>query len=71
MYTHTHIYKIDHFSIRLKLTQYSTCGYQRGQGGDVEGQTGGLGWAYAHWGPWNDWPTGTCCKAQGSLLSIL
>lgn len=27
--------------------------------------------AYAHWGTWNDWPAGTCYRAQGTLLNIL
>ena len=31
----------------------------------------GLGLAYAHWGVWNDWPTGTWCIAQWILPNIL
>ena len=42
----------------------------KGTGGG-EGQTGGLGLAYAHCGIWNDWPMGTCYKAQRTLLNIL
>ena len=45
-----------------------TYGYQRGQ---VGGWIGGLGLAYAHCGIWNDWPTETCCVAQGTLPNIL
>ena len=29
------------------------------------------GLAYAHYGVWNDWPTGTCCIAQRTLPNIL
>ena len=49
-----------------------TYGYQRQQvwGGRRDG-LGSLGLAYAHWGIWNDYPTGTCCIAQGTLLNIL
>ena len=36
-----------------------------------KGLTWGWGLAYAHCGIWNDWPTGTCCIAQGTLLNIL
>ena len=47
---------------------WKTYSYQRGQVGlGEEGWTGGLGLAYAHWGLWNDWPTATCCRAQGTL----
>ena len=31
----------------------------------------GFGIAYAHGGVLNDWPKGTCCIAQGTLLNIL
>ena len=30
----------------------------KGTGGGGEGWTSGFGMAYAHWGKWNDWPTG-------------
>ena len=36
-----------------------------------EGWTGGWGLAHAHRGIHNDWPTGTCCAAQGTLPNIL
>ena len=36
-----------------------------------EGWTGGLGLAYEHCGLWNDWPMGTCCIVQGTLINIL
>ena len=42
----------------------------KGTGGG-ERWTRGLGLAYAHIGLWNDWPTGTCCKAQSTLANIL
>ena len=36
---------------------------------------GGMEWglrsADTHWGLWNDWSTGTCCIAQGTLPNIL
>ena len=47
-----------------------TYSYQRGQVG-VGRWTGGLGLARAYWGLWNDWPTGTCCGAGGTLPNIL
>ena len=50
---------------------WKTDGYQRGQVGDGEKWTWGLGLAFAHWGIWNDWPTGTCCVAQRTLPSNL
>ena len=43
--------------------------YQREWWG--EGWTGGLGSAHAPWGVWNDWPTGTCSVAQGTLPHVL
>jgi len=46
-----------------------TCGHQRGQMG--QRWTGGMGLASSHWGLWNDWATGTCCPAQGTLPIIL
>ena len=33
--------------------------------------TGGLGLTCAPCGIWNDWPTGTCSIAQGTLPNIL
>jgi len=33
--------------------------------------TRGSGLAYAHCGKWNDWPTGACCIAWGTLPNIL
>ena len=39
--------------------------------GEREGIIGGMGLSYAHCGIWNDWPTGTCCIAQGILPNIL
>ena len=45
--------------------------YQSGQVEEGEGWTGGLGLAYVHCGIWNDWPTATCCIAQGTLHNIL
>ena len=39
--------------------------------GTGKGGTGVLGLAYAHGGIWNHWPGGTCCMAQGTLLSVL
>ena len=32
---------------------------------------GGLGLTYVPSGIWNDWPPGTCCIAQSTLLNIL
>ena len=46
-----------------------TKGDRLGEG--EEEWTGGLGLAYAHHGIWNDWPTGTCCIAQGILPNVL
>ena len=34
------------------------------------GWAGGIGLASAHCGLWNDWPAGTCCRAQGALPNI-
>jgi len=39
-----------------------------GGGGGIDR---GLGLAYAHWGLWNNWPMGTCCRAQRTLPNIL
>ena len=38
---------------------------------DRRGGGRGVRLAHAPWGPWNDWPTGTCCPAQGTLPRIL
>ena len=43
------------------------------KGGQVVGEewTGGLRLVYAHSGRWNDWLSGTCCRAQRTLPNIL
>ena len=46
-----------------------TFGYQRGE---VVGRNRlSLRLAYAHFGMWNDWPSGTCSMVQGTLPNIL
>ena len=36
-----------------------------------KGRIGSLGLAYANYGIWNGWSTGTCCIAQGTPPNIL
>ena len=43
---------------RKRLTHFEKCMVTKEGSCGEEGWTGGLGLAYAHWGIWNDWPTG-------------